>query len=220
MKPIVAPSILAADPGCFADQVARVQAAGADWIHVDVMDGHFVPPITFGPGIVRAVKKAVSIPIDVHLMITSPENQLEPFAEAGADIITVHFETCPHLHRTVQRIRELGKKAGVSLNPATPVSALQSIIDYIDLVLIMTVNPGWGGQQFIAGSERRIVETRSLINKSAGSVFLEVDGGITEKTGALCCESGADVLVAGTFIFGKPDFAPPIRELHNLTAKK
>jgi len=210
---IVAPSILAADWGRFHEEIQRVATQGADWIHIDVMDGHFVPPITFGPDIVRIAKKATSLPLDVHLMIDTPDSQLEAFAKAGASTITVHFEACPHLQRTIEAIHQLGAHAGVALNPGTPVASLVDVIDYLDLVLIMTVNPGWGGQKFLPTSERRITQVSELIKKSGRKIYLEVDGGINPETARRVVAAGANVLVAGTHIFHHANYGEAIETL-------
>jgi len=202
---LIAPSILSADFGRLADDVKAAEAAGADWIHVDVMDGHFVPNITIGPLVADAVRKATDLPVDVHLMIESPERYLEDFVKAGANRITVHQETCPHLHRTLQQIRELGALPGVALNPSTPVSTLQDVIPYVELVLIMTVNPGFGGQAFIPTSSEKIRATRELL-KGAGrrDLPLQVDGGVGPQTASTVVNAGANVLVAGSAVFGHP----------------
>ena len=200
-KVLVAPSILAADWGHLHDEVAAVSAAGADVIHLDVMDGSFVPPITFGYEFVRSCRKATTLPLDVHLMIVEPERHIEAFADAGADIITVHQEVSPHLHRTVQQIHTAGKKAGVAINPSTPVSTLHDIIDDIDLLLIMSVNPGWGGQAFIETSVDKLKEAAALIKSSGKNIYLEVDGGITDVTVKRCVDAGANLLVSGSYIF-------------------
>lgn len=198
---IVAPSILASDWGHLQEEVKAVTSAGADFIHLDVMDGHFVPPITFGPDFVAAAKRATEIPLDVHLMISSPERQLEAFAKAGASILTVHVEASPHLHRTVQRIHELGMKAGVALNPATSLGTIEGVLGDIDLLLVMTVNPGWGGQAYIESSDKKVRDAAALIKASNRKIHLEVDGGITDQTAKRCIEAGADVLVSGSYIF-------------------
>jgi ribulose-phosphate 3-epimerase len=197
----IAASILSANFACLGDQVREVENAGADYIHVDVMDGHFVPNITMGPVVVGALRPITKLPLDVHLMIESPERYVNEFAEAGADIITVHQETCPHLHRVVEQIKELGKRAGVAINPATPVDTLDEILPFIDLVLVMTVNPGFGGQSFISTMPRKIAVMRRMIDMGGYAAELEVDGGIHVETAAPAAKAGAQVLVAGSAIF-------------------
>jgi ribulose-phosphate 3-epimerase len=201
-KPVrIAPSILAADFARLGDEIAAVSTAGADFIHVDVMDGHFVPNITIGSDVVAALRSASELPFDVHLMISPVDCYISGFAEAGADIITVHPESGPHLHRTVQLIRSLGKKAGVALNPGTPIDAIDNVIDDIDLVLVMTVNPGFGGQAFIESQLAKIAAVRAKIDASGRDIDLEVDGGINAETAALAVGAGADLLVAVTATF-------------------
>ncbi len=201
-KPVrIAPSILAADFARLGDEIAAVTEAGADLIHVDVMDGHFVPNITIGPDVVGALRPASSLPFDVHLMIAPVDCYIPAFAEAGADIITVHPESGPHLHRTLQLIRSLGKKAGVALNPATPVEAIDSVIGDVDLVLVMTVNPGFGGQAFIESQLATIEAVRKRIDAVGRDIDLEVDGGINAETAGRAAAAGADLLVAGTATF-------------------
>jgi ribulose-phosphate 3-epimerase len=204
--PLISPSILSADFARLGEEVRAIDAAGADWIHVDVMDGHFVPNLTIGPGVVKALRPHTAKPFDVHLMIQPVDPFLEAFAAAGADIITFHPEAGPHAHRTVQAIKALGKKAGVSLNPATPAKMLDYLIDDIDLVLVMSVNPGFGGQSFIHSQLRKIEAVRKMIDKSGREIHLEVDGGVDHTTAAQCVAAGADVLVAGTASFkGGPE---------------
>ena len=199
----IAPSILSADFARLGEEVQAVAAAGADVIHIDVMDGHFVPNLTIGPAVVKALRPLTDKPFDVHLMIAPADPYLAAFREAGADILTVHPEAGPHLHRTLQRIKALGARAGVALNPATPVSAIRHVLDLVDLVLVMTVNPGFGGQKFIAGMVEKIAEAKRLIALSGRSIALEVDGGITPETaGAVVAAARADMLVAGTAVFG------------------
>ena len=209
----IAPSILSADFARLGEEVQAVARAGADYIHVDVMDGHFVPNLTIGPLVVEAVRKVTDLPLDVHLMIEAPDRYIADFASAGADLITVHQEAVPHLHRTVQLIKSLGKRAGVSINPATPASTLDVILDELDLVLVMTVNPGFGGQGFIASGLAKIAALRREIDRRGLTVELEVDGGV--KTGNIgrIAAAGADVFVAGSAVFGATDYTATIAEL-------
>ena len=211
----IAPSILSADFAKLGEEVRAIEAAGADWVHIDVMDGHYVPNLTIGPAVVKALRPHSTLPFDVHLMISPVDHFLDAFAAAGADIITVHPEAGPHIHRTVQHIKSLGKQAGVSLNPATPAKMLDYLIDDIDLVLIMSVNPGFGGQSFISSQLRKIEAVKKMIEKSGRDIRLEVDGGIDAGTAPLAIDAGADVLVAGTATFkGGPDaYADNIRRL-------
>lgn len=203
--PVLAPSILSADFSRLGEQVSACQQAGADWIHVDVMDGHFVPNLTFGPLILQACRRVTDLPLDVHLMVEKPESMLEAFASAGANRLTVHVETCPHLHRTLEKIRELGVLPGVTLNPATPAAALKEILPLADLVLVMTVNPGFGGQKFIEASLGKIAEIRQMLDAIGSAAWLEVDGGVSAATLPRLRAAGADAFVAGNAVFNHRD---------------
>jgi ribulose-phosphate 3-epimerase len=202
----IAPSLLSADFSRLKEEIAEVEHAGADWLHIDVMDGHFVPNLTFGPIVVDAIRPHTSLPLDVHLMIEHPDRYIEAFAKSGADLITVHQEVCPHLHRTVNLIKEFGIKCGVAINPATPVSTIESIIPDVDLILLMTVNPGFGGQSFIPSVLQKISELRAKLDQLGYQhIEIEVDGGVGVGTAQEVVNSGATVLVAGSAIFGKED---------------
>ena len=218
MPPIkLAPSILSADFARLGDHVKEAEAAGADWIHVDVMDGHFVPNITIGPLIVQALRPVTNLPLDVHLMIEQPERYIAAFAKAGANCITVHVETCPHLHRTIQQIKEFDIMAGVTLNPATPLNTLTQILPYVDLVLIMSVNPGFGGQSYIAHSTDKIARLRRMLDDIGSQAEIQVDGGVNPGTIREVAEAGATVLVAGSAIFNqKASVAENIKQLRTL----
>jgi ribulose-phosphate 3-epimerase len=198
----IAPSILSADFARLGEQVAEAESGGGDYIHVDVMDGHYVPNITIGPLVVKAVRRCTQLPLDVHLMIESPERYLADFCAAGADNLTVHVETCPHLHRTIHQIRELGCRAGVALNPSTPVAMIEEILADVDLVLVMTVNPGFGGQTLIEGTLAKIQRLRTMLDELGAATEIEVDGGIDPQTASRVAQAGANVLVAGSAIFG------------------
>lgn len=209
----IAPSILSADFARLADEVGLVERGGADLLHVDVMDGHFVPNLTVGPMVVEALRKVTKLPLDCHLMITNPDCYIQEFAEAGADYLTVHVEACPHLHRTVQAIKERGVKAGVTLNPATSLTTIEEIVGDVDLVLIMSVNPGFGGQAFIPSALRKVERARRIIDHAKSRALLEVDGGIKTDNAAAVVAAGADILVAGSAVFCGDDYAATIRAL-------
>ena len=209
----VAPSILSADFGRLADEVRAVTAAGADWIHVNIMDGHFVPNITIGPALVRAVRAATTLPLDVHLMVSDPDKYLDDFAAAGADVLSVHVEATLHLHRTLQHIQHLGKRAGVVMNPATSEEAVRYVLGVADLILVMSVNPGFGGQAFITEVLPKVRTLRSMIDQSGRAVDLEIDGGIAPGTAGPAAAAGARVLVAGSAVFSRPDYKSAIDDL-------
>jgi len=216
-KLIIAPSLLSADFARLGEEIRDVTGPdGADWLHVDVMDGHFVPNITIGAPVVKSLRSVTDLLLDVHLMIENPEMYIDDFASAGADIITIHVEACTHLNRTLHAIKSLGKKAGVSLNPATPVSDIREVADIVDLILIMTVNPGFGGQKFIGSSLSKIEETKKLIDQKAPGVIIEVDGGIGVDNADKVAAAGAIALVAGNAIFGQRDRMEAIRRIRNL----
>ncbi len=213
--PIIAPSILSADFARLGEEARAIEAAGADWLHVDVMDGHFVPNLTIGPNVVKALRPHVSIPMDVHLMIAPVDPYLEAFRDAGADRITIHPEAGPHLDRSLRRIRELGAKAGVAFNPSTPPDTIEWMLDDVDLVLVMSINPGFGGQSFMPSQVAKIARLKQMIEASGRDIIIEVDGGITPQTAPLCLEAGATALVAGTAVFrgGPGAYADNIRAL-------
>ncbi|MBI3812183.1 MAG: ribulose-phosphate 3-epimerase [Nitrospirae bacterium] len=211
----IAPSILSADFAHLADEIARVTEAGADMIHVDVMDGHFVPNFTIGPPIVKAIRKVTRLPLDVHLMMTNPEDFISEFIKAGSSYITVHVETCPHLHRTIQSIKEEGVKAGVTLNPATPLSSVEEILGEVDLLLIMSVNPGFGGQSFIPSALEKLRRARKMIDARGAKVELEIDGGVKIENIAAMAQAGADIFVSGSAIFQSKDYKDTIQRMRS-----
>ncbi len=218
MSTIVSPSMLSCDFANIQRDVEMINNSQADWFHIDVMDGVFVPNISFGFPIISAIKKHATKPLDVHIMIENPDDYLTEFKNCGTDILTVHYEACRHLHRTIQAIKSLGMKAGVALNPHTPVDLLKDIIDDLDLVLIMSVNPGFGGQKFIPNAINKVKELKSLITKSKSKALIEVDGGVNIDTGRLLVEAGADALVAGSFVFGSSNPSKTIEELKQLNS--
>ncbi|MFB7302173.1 ribulose-phosphate 3-epimerase [Heyndrickxia sporothermodurans] len=209
----IAPSILAANFSKLAEEIQDVERGGADYIHIDVMDGHFVPNITMGPLVVEAIRPVTKLPLDVHLMIENPDQYIEAFAKAGADIITVHVEACKHLHRTLQLIHSFGVKAGVVINPATPVETIQHVLEDIEMVLLMTVNPGFGGQSFIHSVIPKIEQVKEMVNTKGLAIEIEVDGGVNRDTAKLCYDAGANVLVAGSAIFQQKDRTAAINEI-------
>ena len=212
---LISPSLLSCDFGRLAEEVRAIEAAGADWIHVDVMDGRFVPNITIGPVVVEAIKRAATRPLDVHLMIVEPEKYVEAFAKAGADILTVHAEACTHLHRVLQQIRHAGARPAVVLNPATPLSAVEEVLGEVDMVLLMSVNPGFGGQGFIPHTVDKVRRLRAMLDARGLTTHIQVDGGINSETARLVVAAGADVLVAGSYVFGAKDYAAAIHSLRS-----
>jgi ribulose-phosphate 3-epimerase len=215
---LIAPSILSADFARLGEEIQAVEAAGADWIHIDVMDGHFVPNITIGPLIVKAARQSTRLPLDVHLMIENPDCYIPEFVEAGADLVAVQVETCPHLHRTVQLIRECGARPGVVLNPTTPLTTIEWILEDVEFVMLMSVNPGFGGQKFIPATLKKIRQLRTMIENRRLSTLIEIDGGVNRTTIADIAAAGADVFVAGSAIYGTPDYKAVISEFRQIIA--
>jgi ribulose-phosphate 3-epimerase len=216
---LIAPSILSADFAHLGEEIKAVEAAGADWIHVDVMDGHFVPNITIGPLVVKAARQSTTLPLDVHLMIENPDRYIPDFISAGADLVAVQVETCPHLHRTIQMIREGGVRPGVVLNPATPLSAVEWILDDVDVVMIMSVNPGFGGQKFIPASLEKIRRLRTMLDDRSLSTLIEVDGGVNMNTIGDVAAAGANIFVAGSAIYGTEDYANAIGQFREIIGR-
>jgi len=216
MKKLISPSILSADFSILGKEIKQLESAGADYVHIDVMDGHFVPNITIGPLVVDAVKKVTPLPLDVHLMIEDPDLYIDAFAQAGSSILTVHAEACTHLHRTLQAIRDKGVKAAVSLNPATPIHVLDHVLEEVDMILIMTVNPGFGGQKFIQPMIQKIKDLKQKIEKAGLEIAIEVDGGIVLENIKAVSEAGADVFVSGSGILNTPDYEKTISEMKKL----
>jgi ribulose-phosphate 3-epimerase len=215
----IAPSVLSVDFTRLGEHVREAEAGGADWMHLDIMDGHFVPNISYGPVLVEAVNRATKLPLDVHLMIENPDFFVPDFVKAGADWVTVHVEACPHLHRSIQLIKGLGAKAGVSLNPATPVSALEEIIPHVDLILVMSVNPGFGGQSFIESCLPKAACIAEMVKKKSPGALVSMDGGVGPKNVGPVVKAGCNVIVAGSAVFGKPDVAKAIREMREAAAR-
>jgi len=220
MMKLIAPSILSADFSKLGEEIKAVENAGADWIHIDVMDGHFVPNITMGPVVVEAVRRVTTLPLDVHLMIENPERYISDFAKAGATLISVQAETCVHLNRTIQMIKESGARPGVVLNPSTPLSSIEWVLEYLDFVLIMSVNPGFGGQAFIRNSLDKIRAVRRMIQEKGLSALIQIDGGVNEKTIADIALAGADVFVAGSAVFGSSDYKQTINSFRKIIAQQ